>query len=90
MTDLPEYVYLIKPNNEWPISCVEREGSVESVVQQRRGSRNVGQDGIVRVWRVPTTEAVEMELVPSRVVPSSVKPKQPPSPDESGPEGGWR
>jgi hypothetical protein len=82
MADLPEFVYLIKADGEWPVSAIADDHpatpeTIDREVQRRRQSANVGLYGRVRIWRVPVAGAVEMDLVPAQTVKPSLRVKLP-------------
>lgn len=71
-SELPEFVYLVKPVSEWPvtaIACTEAQapGAVDRAVAKRRESPNVGHDGIVQIWRARLCDITAMEIVPARM-----------------------
>jgi hypothetical protein len=84
VTKLPEYVYLITVDSEWPVSAIAGDHSsvaqlIEAEIQRRCQSQNVPNRGYVHVWRVPVQlacsaassaawDATEMELLPPTAV----------------------
>jgi hypothetical protein len=78
MTELPEYVYLVTVDSEWPISALTDDHptvpeAVEREVERRRRSENVTHASQVHVYRVRLGDAVEMELLPGRTVKPSLR-----------------
>lgn len=71
MTDLPEFVYLVSVDTEWPVSVVVdygdslTAGRVEDVVVSRRKSDNVSWPGQVHVWKARLTDIREVDLLPA-------------------------
>lgn len=70
MTKLPEFVYLVTVDTEWPISVVVDYGNavaddVARVVDQRGASANVYQVGQVHVWKARLSDIREVDLMPS-------------------------
>jgi hypothetical protein len=98
MTKLPEYVYLITVDSEWPVSAIAGDHPsvpelIEAEIQRRCQSQNVPNRGYVHVWRVPVQlacsaasstawDATEMELLPAAVVKPSLREKPPPAAEE--------
>jgi hypothetical protein len=80
VTKLPEFVYLITVDSEWPVSAIADDHSsvpelIEAEIQRRWWSQNVPNRGYVHVWRVPVQDATEMELLPAAVVRPSLREK---------------
>lgn len=70
MVELPEFVYLVTVDTEWPISVVVDYGHdaadhVARVVDQRGASANVWRSGQVHVWKARLTDMREVDLMPS-------------------------
>jgi hypothetical protein len=83
--DLPEFVYLVTAQGEWPISAIAGDHPstvdlIEREVQRRAQSRNVQTRERVKVWRVRVEAVEEMDLMPSAVVRSSLRPLGRPTP----------
>jgi len=78
---LPEFVYLVTVDSEWPVSAIAGDHPstpdlVEREVERRCQSANVPHRSYVHVWRVPVENAVEMELLPSATVRPSLRERQ--------------
>ena len=83
MSKLPEFVYLITVDSEWPVSALAGDSTdgamaerIEHVVERRCRSENVPHRSYVHVWRVPVKDAVEMELLPRAEVKPSLRAKE--------------
>ena len=79
-TKLPEFVYLVTVDSEWPVSAIADDNPataerVEDEVARRCKSGNVPNRSYVHVWRVPVSGAVEMDLIPSAAVRASLREK---------------
>lgn len=79
MTELPEFVYLVTVDIEWPVSVVvdyrdtltaER---VEHEVARRRESGNVYRPDQVHVWKARLTDVREVDLMPTTTVRASLR-----------------
>jgi hypothetical protein len=75
---LPEFIYLVTVDSEWPVSAIADDHPstaerVEREVERRCQSGNVPHRSYVHVWRVPVAGAVEVELLPSAVVRPSLR-----------------
>jgi hypothetical protein len=82
MSDLPEFVYLIAVDGEWPVSAVASDHPsterwvaerVEAEVARRRQSSNVWHDGQIHVWKARLTDLREMDLLPAATVKPSLR-----------------
>lgn len=72
---LPEYVYLITVDGEWPVTAVagDHPGAIDRVaaaVKRRTGNAR-GFSSDIRIWRVRVTEPAEMKMTTATVVPAS-------------------
>ncbi len=82
MTKLPEFVYLVTVDNEWPVSAIAGDHPsvidwVAAEVKRREASANAAYPQMVHVWRVPVADAVEVEISQPAVVPASMKVRVP-------------
>lgn len=73
MTQLPEFVYLITVDGEWPVTAIADDhpstaDAVASHVERRKQSSNVTHNSQIHVWKVPVTNAREVDLLPAAVV----------------------
>lgn len=78
MTDLPEFVYLITVDGEWPVQAVadchpSTADTVAEVVARRSESGNVWHSQQVHVWKVPVANAQEVDLMPATTVRASLR-----------------
>lgn len=92
MPDIPEYVYLVTVDSEWPVSALADDhpliaDRVELEVSRRRALGNVSgcvSLSRVRVYRARLVDVVEMDLEPTRTVGASLREREqggpPPSP----------
>ena len=82
MTKVPEYVYVVTVDVEWPVSVIVDYGDsqtaeqVEREVARRRESANVYHDGQVHVWRARLAEVREVDLMPSTLVRASLRERE--------------
>lgn len=76
MSKLPEFVYLVTVEGEWPVTAIagDHPSAIDRVADavKRRADNAHGFTADVRVWRVPVTEAVQMKLTPATVLPASL------------------
>ena len=83
MTTLPEHVYLITVDTEWPVSVLvdyDRDStarSVEAEVNRRRESRNISHPGQVHVWKARLADLREVDLMPTTTVHASLRERGP-------------
>ena len=82
MTKLPEYVYLVTVDSEWPVSAIAGDHSsvpqlLENEVQRRCESANVPNRSYIHVWRIPVQDAAEMVLEPATVIRPRLREKPP-------------
>lgn len=75
---LPEYVYLITVDGEWPVSAIadDHPTTAERVtkeVTRRTTGQNVQARSRAHVWRVPVSDAVEMKLIPAQAIPAALE-----------------
>jgi hypothetical protein len=80
MPDLPEFVYLITVDGEWPVSARAGDhpttpGALADEVKRRTTGRNVQATDRAHIWRVPVKNAVEMEIIPEQKIPASMQEK---------------
>lgn len=73
MADLPEFVYLVTVDSEWPVSAIADDhpsvaGAVEDVVERRRKSPNVMRREQIHVWKARLTDVREVDLMPAATV----------------------
>ena len=78
MTDLPEFVYLVTVDSEWPVSAIadDHPGTAERVareVERRSQSGNVWRPGLVHVWKARLADACEVDLLPSVMTRPSLR-----------------
>lgn len=79
MAGLPEFVYLITVDTEWPVSAIAADNGaiiaaqVEREVERRRSSANVSYPQQVHVWKARLADVVEVDLMPSAVVGASLR-----------------
>jgi hypothetical protein len=76
-TELPDHVYLITVDGEWPVTAVAADhpslpDRIERAVQSRVANGPQRDIRKVHVWRVPVMQATEVELVPAKVLPASI------------------
>jgi len=75
MPNLPEFVYLVTLESEWPVSAIAHDhpSAPERVAKEaaRRTSRDNPRSR-ARIWRVPVANAVEMEVLPGQVIEPSL------------------
>lgn len=81
MTELPEFVYLVTVDTEWPVSVIPDDHPstaerVERVVQQRSESANVYHPGQIHVWQARLTDVREVDLLPSTTVRASLRERE--------------
>jgi len=74
---LPEFVYLVTVDTEWPISAIA-DGSyaaehVEREVNRRAGSGNVWHRSQVHVWKCRLDDVHEVDLMPTTTVRASLR-----------------
>lgn len=70
MTELPEFVYLVTVDTEWPVSAIASDHpsiaeQVEREVARRRASANVSRPGQVHVWKARLADVREVDLIPA-------------------------
>lgn len=78
MADIPEFVYLVTVDGEWPVSAIAdchptTPESVEREVKRRSESGNVWHAGQVHVWKCRLTDVREVDLLPAAVVRPSLR-----------------
>jgi hypothetical protein len=78
MADLPEFVYLVSVDGEWPVSAIadchpSTPESVEREVRRRSESGNVWRPGQVHVWKCRLADAREVDLLPAATVRPSLR-----------------
>lgn len=79
MTDLPDLVYLITVDGEWPVSAiaVDNPGIIASVVERevarRRESKNIWRHDQVHVWKAELCNIREVDLMPTTTVQASIR-----------------
>lgn len=80
MVDLPEYVYLITVDGEWPVSAIADVHPsiaefVETEVERRGGT--IGDLNYrrrrVHVWKARIVDGVEVDLMPATTVRASLR-----------------
>lgn len=94
MAEVPEFVYLITVDTEWPVSAIAVDNGgiiaaqVEREVERRRSSANVWYPQQVHVWKARLADVVEVDLMPSAVVGPSLRERaEGDHPDNASPEG---
>ena len=80
MADLPEFVYLVTVDTEWPVSVIADDHPstperVERIVQSRRESPNVWPEH-VHVWKARLTDVREVDLLPTTTVSPSLRERE--------------
>lgn len=80
MTKLPEFVYLVTVEDEWPVSAIAGDhpttpDRIEREVERRTTGQHRQARERARVWRVPVKDAVEMELLPRAEIKPSLREK---------------
>ena len=84
MSDLPEFVYLVTVDGEWPVSAIALDNPgiiaivVEREVERRRKSGNVWHPGQVHVWKARLTDMLEVDLMPATTVRASLRERESP------------
>jgi hypothetical protein len=79
MAELPEFVYLVTVEGEWPVSAIADDHPstterVEDEVRRRTsGAQPPRSTTHAHVWRVRAADAVEMELIPAQTVKPSLR-----------------
>lgn len=90
MAELPQYVYLVTVDTEWPVSAIADDnpaiiaGRVEREVARRSASGNVWRDGLIHVWKARLADIREVDLMPSATVKPSLRERQGVSAQASG------
>lgn len=82
MADLPEFVYLITVDTEWPVTAIadchpSTADSVEDEVKRRRASRNVSHPDEVKVWKARLADVRQVDLMPTTTVRASLREREP-------------
>ena len=82
MADLPEFVYLITVEGQWPVWATAGDHSsvpewIEREVIRRTSGENRQARSRAHVWRIPVTGAVEMEVQAATVIPASLRERRP-------------
>lgn len=77
---LPEFVYLITIEGEWPVSAVAGDHPstadlIGAEIKRRTSGQNPRSTTHARIWRIPVTEATELRLVPERRVQATLEVK---------------
>lgn len=78
VTELPEFVFLITVDGQWPVSVVADGPHAETAVLkevERRRRNAEGFSSRVHIWRAQLTEVVEMSLEPARIIPATLQVK---------------
>jgi hypothetical protein len=81
MAELPEYVYLVMVEGEWPVSAIADdhpsmpERVADEVQRRTSGSNPPRSTTHAHVWRVRVADAVEMDLLPAQTVKPSLRVK---------------
>lgn len=77
MTELPEFVYLVTVDIEWPVSAIADGPYVAETVERevwlRGESGNVYDSRQVHVWKARLTDVVEVDLLPSATTRPSLR-----------------
>jgi hypothetical protein len=78
VTDLPEFVYLVTVDTEWPVSAIASDHpsiaeQVENEVARRRMSRNVLEPRQVHVWKARLADVREVDLMPAVTTRPSIR-----------------
>lgn len=75
MADLPEFVYLITMESQWPVTAVVDYGDagtarrVEEIVDERVKSGYAGtRRNQVHVWKARLADVREVDLVPAQTI----------------------
>ena len=75
-TKIPDFIYLITVDSEWPVSLIADNetvaASVEREVHRRASSGNVSHPGQVKVWKARLTDVVPVQLNPAKTVGPSL------------------
>jgi hypothetical protein len=76
MARLPEHVYLIATEGEWPWSAVagDHPSAADEVVAEAERRKAAG-TGAVHTWQVSLADAIEIDPVPAHTVPASLQAK---------------
>lgn len=83
MAKIPEFVYLVTTDTEWPVSVIVDYGDstvadrVASEVERRATSQNVLRPDRVKVWRAKLADVCEVDFTPATVVPPSLVLREP-------------
>lgn len=78
MADLPEFVYLVTLDHEWPVSAIAGDHPHVAAWVEAEVARRAPDDWArshAHVWRVRVTDVEEMELLPSATVRASLREK---------------
>lgn len=77
MTDLPEFVYLVTVDTEWPVTVVVayENDDAERVAQAVRQRVN-HKGGRAHVWKARLADVREVDLIPSTVVKASIRERE--------------
>lgn len=78
MTQLPDHVYMITVDGEWPVTAIVDDhvttaARVERAVNERAASLNVYRPDQVRVWKARLADVREVDLVPPVTVPATLR-----------------
>lgn len=73
MTKMPEFVYLVTVDGEWPVSAIaDDHPSTASRVEKEVARRTKGASPVLparaHVWRARLADLTEVDLVPSQAV----------------------
>lgn len=75
VTKIPEFVYLVTVDTEWPVSVIIDYGpqTTPEAVAHEVGRRLKGwRPDQVKVWRARLTDVREVDFIPATVVPPSL------------------
>jgi hypothetical protein len=78
MAEIPEFVYLVTVDGEWPVSAIADDhpsiaSIVETEVLRRRTSANVSRPEQVHVWSARLTDVREVDLLPAVTTEPSLR-----------------
>jgi hypothetical protein len=80
VVDLPEYVYLVTVDGEWPVSAIADDHPSIAEIVESEVERRVGTIGDlnyrrrrVHVWKARLVDAVEVDLMPATTVRASLR-----------------
>jgi len=88
MVELPEHVYLVTVDGEWPVSAIADDhpsiaATIELAVDRRAHSQNVSNRAQVHVWKARLVDCREVDLIPATTTEPQIRERKRPEEEQA-------